>query len=195
MKRKYADRADWARVLRRRFVIAPMSGDGISVGVDPTAGLSAFDGWLAAVAIEEVSHPLVVRVDGQNLTLAECGYLWLQHLPRRGHHCLTTAFDPEGNLVQWYFDVVKEVGQTPEGRVYFDDLYLDVIATPGGEPELLDEDELEQALDERLISHADFDLAYKETQRILRGPLGDPAALARFCRDSYSLAKGQLSGA
>ena len=137
----------------------------------------------------------MVRVDGKNLTLAEQGYLWLQHLPRRGHHCLTTAFDPQGNLVQWYFDVVKEVGQTPEGRVFFDDLYLDVIATPNGEPELLDEDELEQALDERLISPTDFDLAYKETQRILCGPLGDPAALERFCRESYLVAMGLLPGA
>ena len=191
MKRKWADRADWARVTGQRSRLLRLTGSGKEnpPGIVPAAGVLGFSGFLVMLQIDRMQEPLVKQVNGNALTLADSGYTWLQHLPERGYHCLTTAFDREGNIVEWYFDVVKEVGQEPGGRVYFDDLYLDVIATPGSEPEILDEDELEQALDERLVSPADFDLAWAEIGRILRGPLADQQKLMAFCTESLNLVR------
>ena len=50
---------------------------------------------------------------------------------------------------------------------YFEDLYLDVVVSPDGAFEVLDADELEEALNSGAISQAQFDLAWHETNRVV----------------------------
>jgi len=50
---------------------------------------------------------------------------------------------------------------------WFDDLFLDIVVLPTGEKLLLDEDELEEALDEGQITPRDSAMAQKTAARLM----------------------------
>jgi predicted RNA-binding protein associated with RNAse of E/G family len=76
-------------------------------------------------------------------------------------------FNENLEIVQWYFDIIKSSGLDERGIPYFDDLYLDVVALPPDDILLLDEDELEEALQCKDITKEDYDLAYEEAEQII----------------------------
>ncbi|MNC42943.1 hypothetical protein D3C75_917770 [compost metagenome] len=77
-------------------------------------------------------------------------------------------FDERQNIVQWYIDTCKVQGVTDQGVPWFDDLYLDVVVLGNGEVFLLDEDELEEALEREDITDSDYNLAWATAKSILR---------------------------
>ena len=77
------------------------------------------------------------------------------------------VYDEEGNFKGLYIDVLaytKREGDTLEML----DLFLDIFVFPNGEAFLLDEDELEMALNYRLIDKETFDFAYSIAREILK---------------------------
>ncbi|TLS50292.1 DUF402 domain-containing protein [Paenibacillus antri] len=147
MKRKFADRPNWSRIIKKSYT-------GIEVHED------SFHGRLGYLLLDEVRDQLWVTYGSKRLCIVDNGYVWLQHFPKNGKYVLTSTFDDQGELVQGYFDIVKNVGVTVEGIPYCDDLFLDVVALPSGETYTLDEDELIEALKQDRISQEDFDFAY-----------------------------------
>ena len=79
---------------------------------------------------------------------------------------LTTFYDESNRIVEWYFDIAREIGKE-NGLPYEDDMYLDVLVTDIGEIILLDEDELKEALDKKQITNAEFENAYKEAYQLM----------------------------
>ncbi|WP_010477405.1 DUF402 domain-containing protein [Thermococcus zilligii] len=76
------------------------------------------------------------------------------------------VYDGEGNFKGLYIDILaytKREGNTLEML----DLFLDIFVFPDGEAFLLDEDELEMALNYGLIDKETFDLARSAAQGIL----------------------------
>ncbi|WP_199620082.1 DUF402 domain-containing protein [Paenibacillus alkalitolerans] len=104
----------------------------------------------------------------EKLCIADDGYVWMQHFPINMNYVLTSSYDAEGNIVQWYFDIVKRVGTTETGVPYCDDLYLHVVVLPGGGVYLLDEDELKEALLRNIIGNDDYSLAYNAANRLMK---------------------------
>ncbi len=154
MKRKFADRPDWRRVTRRRFATTYLE-------------TPEFTGHLALLRIDEVSEPLWIEMVHFRYRIADRGFSWLQHFPADAPHTLTTMFDDRRRVVQWYIDICRGHGLDERGRLWFDDLYLDIAALPSGEAYLLDEDELEAARREGKVSRADYDFARREADRLL----------------------------
>ena len=76
-------------------------------------------------------------------------------------------FDRDGNVVQWYLDICQRHGIDAEGIPWFEDLYLDVVASLAGTVRLLDADELEGALRAGIVSPAEYALAWREARRLL----------------------------
>lgn len=76
-------------------------------------------------------------------------------------------FDSAGKLVQVYFDVVWDHGLDERGVPWYDDLYLDVVALPSGEVELLDQDELEEALGAGAVTEEQYRIAVDEARAVL----------------------------
>jgi predicted RNA-binding protein associated with RNAse of E/G family len=146
MKRKYADRANWSRILDKSYS---------SIFIDE----KNFYGHIAFLELSKVKEQLSVTYGNNNLCIVDDGYVWLQHFPLRGEVVLTSTFDQDGNLVQCYFDIVKTVGVTLEGIPYCDDLFIDVVALPNGENYILDEDELEEAYKNKVITEEDYEFA------------------------------------
>lgn len=153
MKRKYLDRLDWKRVIQRRY---------IEKFIDD----KYFKGYLSLLYIDKAREPLVVNINQKELILVNDGYKWMQHMPLNKHYAVTTMIDNNNKIIQWYFDIIKGNG-IEDGRVYFDDLYLDIVHLPSKETLLLDEDELKDSLENRIITEEDYCLAYNEANKLL----------------------------
>ncbi|CAI6081272.1 DUF402 domain-containing protein [Cohnella sp. JJ-181] len=154
MKRKFSDRANWRRILKKNYACIPMD--------EPY-----FRGFVTLYRIQDLRDPLWKEYNGKRMCLADKGYLWTQHYPRGEHFVVTTMFDQRGQVVQWYIDICKTQGLTDQQVPWFDDLYLDIVVLPTGETLLLDEDELEEALDDGHITQRDSAMAHRTAQRLL----------------------------
>ena len=153
MKRRRADRGEWQRILARRFVVAHLE-------------TPAFAGAVTLLLLNQFGEPFYSLVDDQPCCVAATGYSWLQHFPTGAHHTVTTMFDPDGNVVQWYIDVCRQHGVDVDGVPWFDDLYLDIVVSPAGTIRLLDTEELEDAVRRGLVPPAEYTLAWREARRL-----------------------------
>lgn len=153
MKRRWADRREWRRILERRFAVARLAGP-------------EFSGYVTLLALDRFAEPFWAQVGEQRCCLAASGYSWLQQFPEGAQHTVTTMFDAGGNVLQWYIDICRQHGCDEDGVPWFDDLYLDIVVTPSGAAHLLDADELEQAMHAGLVSPADSALAWAEARRL-----------------------------
>ncbi|MBD2847984.1 DUF402 domain-containing protein [Paenibacillus sp. IB182496] len=154
MKRKFSDRANWRRIVRKSYSCLTLDNE-------------EFKGLVTFYRIHELREPLWKEYNGRRLCLADRGYLWMQHFPRGEQFVVTTMFDDKGSVVQWYIDVCKTQGLTDQQVPWFDDLFLDVVVLPSGEVFLLDEDELEDALRSGDITAKDATMARKTARRLL----------------------------
>jgi predicted RNA-binding protein associated with RNAse of E/G family len=142
-------------VLQRRFTLSYIDTPG-------------FTGHVSLLCLDAVREPLWVELGTRRLCLADAGYSWLQHFPAdEPHYVLTTMFDAQGQVIQWYFDICREHGVDARGVPWYDDLYLDVVLAPPEGPLLLDEDELADALQSGDITLAEYDLAWREARQLL----------------------------
>ncbi len=139
----------------------------------------------------EVAEPLWVMHNEQRVLIADAGYSWLQIFPEGTNYTHTTMFDPEGQPVQEYIDIVAEHGVGDDGIPWYDDLYLDITWIPEGSPLLLDQEELEAAHAIGAITQEHYDLARGETARLLVAlALGD-YTLPEIARALLSHAAGR----
>ncbi|WP_223829658.1 DUF402 domain-containing protein [Paenibacillus arenilitoris] len=120
LKRKHGDRADWKRVLEKRYAQAELATE-------------TFAGHLSLLSIVKVSEPLCVSYGDSKLCIADDGYLWLQQFPSGKRHSVTTMFDSEGRIVQWYIDICQTIGLNEDNVPWIDDLFLDIVVLPSGE--------------------------------------------------------------
>jgi len=148
IKTKPITRSDWPRVPRKAFVCE-------------TLALPAFRGVAALLRLDEVHAPLIVTSCGQQVTLVDKGFYWIQLAPQDAHWWLTAMLDPDGNLYQYYFDITLQ-NRIAGAASVFDDLFLDVVALPDGRCEVLDRDELDEALASCLITQEQYDMALSQ---------------------------------
>lgn len=71
------------------------------------------------------------------------------YYPEQGFK-ISRIYDHEHRPIYWYCDIIS-MHLTP-GRIYFEDLLLDVVLTTDGQIKILDSDELADALEQGLIS-------------------------------------------
>lgn len=152
LKRKHGDRSEWNRVLKRQYTQKFLNTNG-------------FKGYVTLLHIYKVTEPLFVNYEEKSVCIVDDGYTWLQHFPSNEHYSLTTMFDANGEVVQWYIDITNENG-VENNLPYMDDLFLDIIVLPSGEVIQKDADELEEALTKGMINQAKYQLAWAEAEKI-----------------------------
>jgi predicted RNA-binding protein associated with RNAse of E/G family len=179
MERKFADRSNWSRIIKKNFKLAHICNE-------------EFSGYVSAIYIDKVKEPLMVNMLGKDYCIVDDGYTWLQCLPAYGNYSLTTMYNKNKEIVQWYFDITKQNGIDENGMPFFDDLYLDVVVLPSSEILLLDEDELQDALNNSEITRDDYDLAYKEAKMLMEGMASDIEELSIFCNKYLNYINNQL---
>jgi predicted RNA-binding protein associated with RNAse of E/G family len=170
MKQKRADRGDWQRILQKRFAMTHLD-------------TSAFKGYVTLFCIDAVREPLWINLTGQEVCLADKGYLWLQHFPQNSHYVVTTVFDAQGELVHWYIDICKRHYLDGQGILWYEDLYLDLDVSPDGQATVLDADELDEALAQGVISGLDYELAWRELSSLLTAIEADALSVFWLCEE------------
>ncbi len=154
MKHKRADRPGWQRVTKKRFAMMHLE-------------TKDFKGYVSLFCIDEVREPLWMKLSGEDVCLANKGYSWLQHFPQGTRYTITTIFDAQGEFVRWYIDICKQHSIDENGILWYDDLYLDLDVSADGEIDLLDVDELDDALRDGKISSLEYELAWREASSLM----------------------------
>lgn len=141
--------------MKRRFANA-VEGDYFQEKIENVD----FKGYVSYIKIKNVKEPLIVNNGKNKICIKDENYEWFEVYPDNGKYAITIIFDNNDNLIEWYFDISKNIG-LENGIPYEDDLYLDMIITPIGEKIIIDENELLEALKNGDITQEDVDSAYQ----------------------------------
>ncbi len=176
MKRKVFDLSGWARAESFEQTVCQHAG---YVVVDYRAG--------------RVRLPYDVSCFGQTYRVLDSGYRWLRIHPHGAGegvmgHALTIQLDAQGTPVQLYIDIHGGEGLSASGLPWHDDLYLDVLALVDPrtwrvtDTELIDQDELQQALDAGRVSARQFRDSHAEAGAVMDDLLAGTFAPLLFAR-------------
>lgn len=153
MKQRAADRLPWPRVTARRFATH-------------TFATTEFQGVATLLCIDAVHEPLWVDWQGHHFCICDSGYTWLQHFPTNTHYAVTTQFNTQGQVVQWYIDICNYHWIDERGIPWWEDLYLDLLVFPDGGCHIVDADELDDALQRGVIDTSLHMLAWQEARHL-----------------------------
>lgn len=129
-----------------------------------------FRGYVSLVKIKGIEEPWIIHDKDYTGCILDENYEWLEIYPDNEKYAITAMYDDKSNVVEWYFDMIKDSG-VENGIPYINDLYLDLVIRANGNQVVLDEDELQDALDEKDITEEDFYMAY-ETLEIIKDKYG-----------------------
>ena len=169
MDRRDMRRSDWRRILKKRYVSRPFQADGLS-GVESLIG------------IEAITEPLTVHSALGAVKIVEVGYCWLQIAPRDRFFWLTAMFDEKGDLLQLYFDITAGNHFDEPDNPEFEDMYLDIVMLPDGQLQILDEDELDAALNAGEVGRAEYDAARAHCRELYEYLRRNAARVVAHCR-------------
>lgn len=116
------------------------------------------DCYISVKKIIDIKEPFILS---NGLCIIDNNYYIMEVIPKNENYAMRVFFNNKKEILEYYFDVSLENGVDKEtGIPYYDDLFIDVTKTKD-KVEVLDEDELEAALDNNEISITDFELANK----------------------------------
>ncbi len=148
MKRKYSNYENNSNFLNTEFIYEEINSE-------------IFKGTVSYLKINKVKNPVIVkRNTGEEICICDSGYSFISIYEYNKNYAITVMYGQNEELVQLYFDIIKETGiekQLP----YIDDLYVDIVVSNDNVIEILDEEELEEALNNKLIKMEEFNLANK----------------------------------
>ncbi len=165
---KTLSRSEWPRVVKRKYAWMEVCDE-------------HFCGQASLILIEEVTAPLEKAYNGMSVKIVDQGYCWLQLAPKDKTYWLTVMLDESGRIVSYYFDITDYNELHESGDSYFVDLFLDVVLLPGGRLYLLDEDELEEALQQGDINQQQFYKACETARMLLCGLENREKELENYC--------------
>ena len=176
--------------LKKRFVTVPQNMKNVKQGSVTIRNFtdSVFKGDIAFVQFKEMSEPFILP--DINLCIADNNYKWLEFYDYRKKYCLTAMYNDKNEIIEWYFDISREIGKK-NGVPYEDDLYLDVVVQPDGNILLLDEDELKDAYDRLEITETEYINAKKVANDLINTLSGKMDDLKEFTdKYLYIMSKG-----
>lgn len=123
------------------------------------------DYYLSVKKINSIKEPFIVP---NGLCLINNGYYIVEVLPKKENYTMRVFFNENRERLEYYFDISLKNGLDEESKIpYYDDLYTD-ITVKKDKIEVLDEDELKEALEEQRISRDEYDLANKTRDKLLQ---------------------------
>ena len=90
------------------------------------------------------------------LKVIDNGYYMLELLPKNENYSMRVYFDDKKEILEYYFDITLGNGVDEETKIpYYDDAFIDITIT-GTDVEVLDEDELDEALRNKVITFDEY---------------------------------------
>ena len=156
MKRKFADYQNWDRVEQKGYINKYFNNDD-------------FKGNISLLTAVKVKEKLIVDMNGNDVVVLDDNFRWLEVYPDNNKNvALSIIINNKNEILQWYFDIAKNTDFTEKGVPYIDDLYLDVVMYPSGKIKIIDQDELQEALDCGDITKNDFEMAYNVADNLVK---------------------------
>lgn len=153
MEMRNMRRSDWRRILEHDYVFRACEKDGARE-------------MESVLTIRQITEPLQVSQGKRMVTIVDRGYRWVQIAREGAFVWLTAMFDERGRFLQMYFDMTAgNRFDTPDDPC-FRDMYLDVVVTADGEILVLDQDELDEALQQGEITPEEHDHAEYVCRRL-----------------------------
>lgn len=146
-------RSDWRRITQRTYRARPMT-------------LLDHPCMVSLLGIQRVTETLIVHSLGFPVTIAAPGYAWLQVAQEGSPVWLTAMYDEAGQLLQMYFDITAGNRFDDMDNPCFRDMYLDVVMLPDTSLQVLDEDELDEALQSGDITAEEHARARRDCQEL-----------------------------
>jgi len=135
-----------------------------------------FKGDIYLNIINKVSKPFLLE---NGLCIQDDNYKWLEFYDYNSKVRLSAVYNEKNEIVEWYFDIAKSIGKE-NGIPYEDDLYLDVVLTPGGKVILLDENEFEEAFERNEMTKEEYDEGYKNANDLMNRLEGNVDKVLKF---------------
>lgn len=122
------------------------------------------DYYISVKKLVHLSEKFIIR---DNVIAMDDGYYILEIIPKKENYALRIFLDNKKNIIEYYFDIIKESGLDSTYKVpYFIDLYLD-ITVYNNEINILDEEEFINAYKEGDISLEDYNLVLKIKDKLI----------------------------
>ena len=163
LKKKYTDKYIEGRSRKTIFKIKSIQ-------------TNEFNGDVAFYKFLDVKDKFIIP---NGKAIMDNNYKWLEFYDYNSKIKLTTIYDENSEIIEWYFDIARKIGKE-NGVPYEDDLYLDVVVTPEGNIILLDEDELKNAFNRFEVNSTDFDMAYNEANKLMNKLKNNKDNLKKF---------------
>lgn len=123
------------------------------------------DYYLSVKKILKIKNPFILE---NGLCIINNNYYIVEVLPKNENYAMRVYFNNKKERLEYYFDISLKNGLDEKSKIpYYDDLYTDITVTQGS-VEILDEDELKEALDNEKITKVEYDLANKTKDKLLK---------------------------
>ena len=143
-------------------------------------------GYIAVTDIIETSEDMYVPREGrEDECIFASGMKRLRVFPTNAHYTINAVYDSNFNFIEFYMDISNKVGINEDNIPYMEDLYLDVVYTRKDEIIILDEDELNEALNNNEISKEQYNMCIKQKDELvtLFSNKKESEALKEYCNN------------
>ena len=139
------------------------------------------------LSIKKIIHTNTPFILPNGVRLIDNDFYIVEVIPKNENYTMRVYFNKQKERVGYYFDISLENGVDEESNIpYYSDLYLDVAIT-NGDIEVLDADELEDALKNKVITKKQYDLANNVKDNLLESIKNNNNIFMHLDLESYLL--------
>ena len=121
--------------------------------------------YLSVKKILKINEPFVLE---NSLCLINNNYFIVEIIPKNENYAMRVFLNDKKEILEYYFDISLKNGLDEESKIpYYDDLYTDITVS-NENIEVLDEEELREALNSGNISKEEYDLANMTKDNLLK---------------------------
>lgn len=125
---------------------------------------SESDFYVVTKKIIKVTEPFILS---NGVKVIDDGYYIVEITPKNENYNVRVYLNDKKEIIEHYIDISLGNGLDEDAKIpFYDDLYTD-ITIMNGEIEILDLDELKEALDAKKISNDDYKLAETTKEKVL----------------------------
>lgn len=172
MSVKDMKRSDWHRVKRREYIARDCEFNGIA-------------GQESLTVLRELTGPLTIHYPFGDTLIADKDYAWLQIGLREQFFWLTAMYDAKGELIQLYFDITGGNCFDDVDNPCFPDMYLDIVVTKTGDIHMIDQEDLDWALENGIITKDEYDHTWKVARELSEYLMRNKDAVVERCNRDF----------